>query len=380
MTATIPHPIPGDPVATEKVILIHGTFSAANEDQGNDWWQVGSPTYEAIRKRLPEHIDLVAQGELFHWSGENHERARNKAAKELLKYLKPLEAEGTQYHLIGHSHGGSVIWAALRLATARRKQLAGLRSWATVGTPFLHHRSRSPWHSINLFYMLLAAMLLVPAINVFSTLATLPYNLYAGNLEDGLIMRHSTEAGIVNSVLRAPFVEFLRGCGVPFTELEHGYRIGSYDPDSGQTATEFLLMTGEGWLILATIAALGYLLLLLGSWFVAPVMETLRISWENRLERLAFQQYRNSWLALWTPEDEAINGLRATQELSVNFLGKLVPRERIFISDSLSLVSRPWFWMAAPLYNLFVRPALDSAIRDIVVRAAQGNNRPARGW
>ncbi|PHR90697.1 MAG: hypothetical protein COA78_34680 [Blastopirellula sp.] len=361
----------------EQVILVHGTFAASDEDCGHAWWQVGSPAHEELQNRLPASISLAPEGNIFRWSGENDERARSKAAGELLEYLKPFESSGTPYHIIGHSHGGSVIWNALRTATSRRKHLRQLRSWSTVGTPFLHHRSRSPWNIVNIFYMIAAALLLIPALHTLSTLASIPYDLATNNLNNGIVIQSSDKAGLVTSVLRAPMLEVMKYCGMTFTETVDGIRVGSYDPSSGESISEFLFKTSEGWVILGAIVVFGYSTLLLSSWFIRPILESIRIRWEQRLEENAFAEYGDRWLGLWTPDDEAINGLRATLELSVSFLNRLVPRERIFLSDTVSLIYRPFFWVLAPIYNTALRPLLDSGIRQIVIRSAQGNNRPA---
>lgn len=361
----------------ERVILIHGTFAASDSDSGDAWWQVGSQTYRELQKKLPSSVSLAKQGEAFHWSGENNERSRNKAAVKLLEYLGKLEAAGTSYHLIGHSHGGSVIWSAMRIATLRNKPLHRLRSWSTVGTPFLHQRSRSPWNVLNMAQLLMAALLIYPAIRTFVSLVRLPYDLVSGKMDNGIIMRNGEEVGFVTAIVRAPLVEGLKLLGVSFTEVPGGTRVGSYTAESGQSAAEFLFMSREGLLILTGIAMLGYLLLLLGSWFVRPVLESWRFHLEHRLEQRAFDLYSGRWLGLWTQDDEAINGLRATLELSVTFLSRLVPRERIFFSDTISLVARPWFWIFAPVYNVAILPFLDSTIRGVVIRSAQGNNRPA---
>ncbi len=130
--------------AKEQVVLVHGTYASSEHDHGEAWWQVGSQAYQELQKRLPAQAELVGRGQVFRWSGENSERARSKAAAQLLDHLKAYENEGRPYHLIGHSHGGSVIWAALKLATLRRRDLKQLRSWSTVGTPFLHQRSARP--------------------------------------------------------------------------------------------------------------------------------------------------------------------------------------------------------------------------------------------
>jgi hypothetical protein len=46
--------------------------------------------------------------------------------------------------LIGHSHGGSAIWHALASSSLQRKRLNCLRSWSTVGTPFMNFRAEVP--------------------------------------------------------------------------------------------------------------------------------------------------------------------------------------------------------------------------------------------
>ena len=94
---------------SERVILVHGTFASSADDCGDGWWQVDSDTYKSLQSRLPSDVSLASEGSVFRWSGLNTERARSKAAVKLLRYLEPLEKSGQRYHLIGHSHGGSVI-------------------------------------------------------------------------------------------------------------------------------------------------------------------------------------------------------------------------------------------------------------------------------
>lgn len=112
----------------ELVLLIHGTFAGRAEDEGTSWWQQGSPAWQELSKRLPAGARMPERGEVFRWSGDNSARARIQAGHDLLERLLELETTGRGYHLIGHSHGGSVIWRPLRLATLRRKKLDGLKS------------------------------------------------------------------------------------------------------------------------------------------------------------------------------------------------------------------------------------------------------------
>ncbi len=361
----------------EKVILVHGTFASSAEDHGTGWWQIGSPAHRDLEKRLPPGVSLASEGELFRWSGENGERARSKAAAQLLDHLQQHEASGRPYHLIGHSHGGSVIWSALRLATARNQELKSLRSWSTVGTPFLHHQSRSPWSVGNIACMIMALLMLNPAARCLHGLVQMPYKVMTGQMEEGFIIRPAEEAGVVVATVRAPVLWGLESLGMRFTETESGIRLGNFDPESGESVAHFMFCSVDGWLILFAIALLGYFTLLLASFFLSSVSEVLRITWEKRLEQRAFANYRGRWLGIWTPDDEAINGLRATMELSVSFIGTLAVRERVFVSDVFSIPSRPIYRLFAPIYNRFFRPLLDSRIREIVVKTAQGNDRPA---
>lgn len=363
--------------ATEEVILVHGTFASSQDDEGKGWWQIGSPAHNDLQSRLPPNVSLASEGNLFRWSGENTERARSKAASQLLHFLKPYEESGKRYHLVGHSHGGSVIWAALRQSTARHKPLDHLKSWSTVGTPFLHHRSRSPWGAANIAYMMLAGLLLYPAARAFWALVKLPYDVVAGQFDGGVMIQPDSEASVVSLIIRTPILKGLELVGVGRTETADGIRLGSFDASSGESPAHFLFGTLEGWLIVGAILLFGYITLLLGSFFLSPVSEGIRIRWEKRLEQRAFSDYGQRWLGIWTEDDEAINGLRATMELTVSFVGNLVLRERIFVSDMISLPWRPLYRLAAPFYNRLLRPMLDSKIQEIVVKTAQGNDRPA---
>ena len=172
-------------------------------------------------------------------------------------------------------------------------------------------------------------------------------------------------------------LKLVEWAGVPLLTTDSGMRLGSYDPSTGQSLFAYLFFTWEGWVISLVILLGGYVFLILASLFLNPVLESLRIRAEKRLERTAMETYRGRWLGLWSSNDEAINGLRATLDLSVSFVGQITPRERILLSDYLSLLSRPYYWMLAPVFNHFLRPLLDRVVRSLVVKTAQGNNRPA---
>ena len=81
----------------ELVICVHGTYAAREADEGDSWWQRGSDVFRRLEKRLPAGIRSLPEGQLFHWSGENSERERIKAAVNLLDFLDQFESKGKRY-------------------------------------------------------------------------------------------------------------------------------------------------------------------------------------------------------------------------------------------------------------------------------------------
>lgn len=135
------------------VVLVHGTYAGSDADEGKGWWQRGSDASSRLLAMLPDDC-RYPEGRLFHWSGKNDYLARYHAGQSLLTFLCELEEKQQPYHVIAHSHGGSVLWYALLLGALRKKfsksqdetspcplGLPNLRSCATVGTPFLVFRS-----------------------------------------------------------------------------------------------------------------------------------------------------------------------------------------------------------------------------------------------
>lgn len=118
------------------VLLIHGTGAGAVQDKGEAWWQRESKFWHFLQGRLQGRGTIQPADRVFHWSGANSERERRAAANRLAAWFCEFERNRQPYHLIGHSHGGSVIWRALNEATAKGCPLAELRSCTTVGTPF----------------------------------------------------------------------------------------------------------------------------------------------------------------------------------------------------------------------------------------------------
>ncbi|MEO2049975.1 MAG: hypothetical protein ABGX16_25745 [Pirellulales bacterium] len=357
------------------VLLIHGTYAGSDSDAGDGWWQQGSQTWEELKSKLPRGTRLPEQGKLFHWSGENHERARIKASHQLLRRLQEMETTGQSYHLIGHSHGGSVIWGALRLAALRDEPLKRLKSWSTVGTPFMHHHTKSAFCVSNLLKLVLALFFLNPVFRMVRGLIVwISAALFGWQVN--MIASRDEEIG-VTSILRAPFLKLMELLQVAKKNLDGSIQIGTYDPTGNQTFFEYLFLSGEGLIILSICLLYMFVFAQLASLLLSPMLESLRIRNERRLEKKVAEQFGSLWLGVWSPDDEAINGLRATLDISVSFISRLVPRERVFLSDNTALLFRPYFWVLAPIYNHLLRPLLDSTVRSRVIKTAQGNNRPA---
>jgi hypothetical protein len=360
-----------DPV----VILVHGTFAGDARNSGDKWWQFGSRAANHLQTRLPAGVNIASDSDVFHWSGENSERARNKAAIDLLAHMERQEQAGRDYHLVGHSHGGSVIWNALRMATLRRRDLVHLKSWTTVGTPYLQHRGRRALDPMNMISMFAGMLLLPMAFRALMTLTTMVGHALTGN---NVIMKLAPDADIgYIAIIRSPIFAALNWIGVSVRNLPDGVYIGKYDPTKGQSLVDYFFTTPEGLLLLGVTMFVIYAFLHLSMLCIRPALESYRLRAEERLQLRTFEVYGLRSLSLWSPDDEAINGLRTTLEISINFVRKMIPQERVFLSDVVSCLSLPYFWIFSPIYNRWVQPRLDSVVRRMVIRSAQGNDRPA---
>lgn len=155
-------------------VLVHGTFADESDHDGDAWWQ----SEGVLARKLDTNETFVIP---FNWSGRNSETSRRSAGKRLWVLFSQLEEIGIPYSVLGHSHGGMLIWNALTFAKLwnsaesldsplvrmgtrpetylplkgleeyeipdRGDEKAGklplLKSWATVGTPFL--RLKKKW-------------------------------------------------------------------------------------------------------------------------------------------------------------------------------------------------------------------------------------------
>lgn len=153
----------------ERVILVHGTGASQPGPPGDEkWWEENSVFATELGKLLNEQIgDKSDSREIrrfeiksFGWSGANSESDRRKSGQILARELAELEVNGVPYHLIGHSHGGSVIWHALKTLTHKTRP-SMLGSWTTVGTPFLTFGDRGALYLLLLCLLSLSTFILV---------------------------------------------------------------------------------------------------------------------------------------------------------------------------------------------------------------------------
>lgn len=141
------HAVRGVEVAT--VVTVHGTYAHSGGmaealqiggDTPPEWWQQNSEFEADLKRAVTGSADGTLDVVPFTWSAANSETDRRKGGTALLKVLRQLDARGEPYALVGHSHGGSVIAAALIESVARGAPLTHLKRWITVGTPFVGMR------------------------------------------------------------------------------------------------------------------------------------------------------------------------------------------------------------------------------------------------
>jgi hypothetical protein len=239
---------PPDP-SLETIVMVHGTYAADQDDSGPQWWQDGS----AVRASFEETFRGRAACDIaFHWTGKNKESERLEAARRLLARLEFLRGSAG-VHLIGHSHGGLAIWRALCLGKRRGVDLSKVKSWATVGTPFLHFA----FDLAALNVVLASVAVSVGAVfGIWAVLTLLPY-------------------GIALAI-------------------------------SGSYLFEALALATCAAVALACASVRGLVQTLYAAW---------SSWWDSRAQADAWKEHGGKWLGLWSDDDEAIRGLRQSKKL-----------------------------------------------------------------
>jgi len=382
-------PQPFDPKTQELVILVHGTF-ANNPSKSHDdhlkWWQAGGEVWTKIDEKLPEqfHVASDKKKEVFSWSGDNSERDRRAGGRELFKHLQKLEKTGARYHLIGHSHGGSVIWHCLLESVKQRFRrrrnvsddklsLPGLQSYTTIGTPFLQLRSLglvsrfSPW-----FWMGVLIASMIATLALMSDLQTTEEFLM------NTVRMIPGEARILGESIEENDGEENDGeenDGEVFSNGNAGRNIITPPPNLPvvNLGGEFLRTV----LVLASVFA-AFLSMVMWAWASAVQLEASVVRQGARIRNQAFVEFGARWLGIWSRHDEAINGLRASLKLGGNIAPRIeVSGVTVFDFDRRMRFYRFFArWFVAPAFNLMVSWPSDRIIWKSVSRGMQGNDRP----
>jgi tetratricopeptide (TPR) repeat protein len=293
----------------ELLLLIHGTGAAAPEDRGPAWWQRGSRFVESLSDHLPPHFRCAPDNYVFHWSGANSETERREAGARLAQWVLQLEREERPYHLIAHSHGGGVTWFALREAVRAGSELVNLRSWTTVGTPFLHF---GPEGSAR-FY-------LPPVV---AALAILGWS-------------------------RAEMAAYVGHWRLMWT-----------DPTTPWRAMILLPIL---WLVMATIAGI-----LLRAVYI-KVRELVRQRIQRRLDEQTWARTAGRWHCVWAAADEALNGLASSRHLGGTVLPRSVVRSTLGWRRIVNWIETPF----RAIYNGVFAQAADEFIWQRLARMLQG--------
>jgi hypothetical protein len=313
-------------IDTPRLILVHGTFASDESDTGSKWWQLGSDFQTELEKRLTNHAIPVREQKLFKWQeDQNSETSRHNAARSLLGYLNKFEQAKIPYHLVGHSHGGSVIWDALKLSLQPRARLSIRRSsdkspldhmlsWTTVGTPFIHKSLvKWKWVTSGLF----AAVALI----------VLGVSLAVGA---GLLM-----------------------AAIYFEDI------------TLQTLTFVIGSPLIGWSIYVLLAG-----------FVTSFDDGRSLRQEKRLEDSAIRKYGYRWYGIWNGDDEAINSLRSAQNLNLDLIATRPLARSPFVGRFWWLLTLPAAWISQMIIKR-IAPTLNQFVSRLLKNKALGDDRPA---
>jgi len=137
------------------IVTVHGTNDARDEDEGQQWWQRGSPFAQRLTAALSARgIDGVAFMPL-HWTGANSDFDRMAGSMRLARLLRTLARQGRPHAILAHSHGGNVTVEALA-QTPPAPETRG--SIVSFGTPFFARRLKAVPRVIAVFQVLLGVV------------------------------------------------------------------------------------------------------------------------------------------------------------------------------------------------------------------------------
>lgn len=258
------------------ILTVHGTF-ASGPDDGDKWWQRGSAFESHVRELVEAEVGAL-QWRPVGWDGLNSETSRRNAGAKLYKVMQEHEQRGEPYCVIGHSHGGSVISAALLEAARNNDSLPRLASWICVATPFLAMRK-------NRF--------------LFSRIGPFGKAAYGGFVLGALAGAIATIVDFLGEVIEVGGF----GIGIPPSIV--------------------VLSAAEAALVISTPLLLVYA-------YARYRERNGLLLYQARTRKLLETTFGQRWISFWHANDEAVHGLKALRTLEVNIFspGFAVPAVR----------------------------------------------------
>ena len=272
-----------------KFITVHGTGDNIADPDDPKWWQ---PESDFSR-------DLLAQaggGKIvpFVWDGKNDELSRRDAAEKLLWELTEYDEREEDVTLIGHSHGGSVISTALKLATSTKRDFDHIKGVITVGTPFIRMKpQRWLWERLDFsgqLALLYSIFLTFLVISSFITIVIFGVSM--------------TDAGQMGEA--AEMVQQRKG-------------MDEYAVQVQQMEAQIEAARNDRTVALATISS-SMLFIGLTWYMLLRSQRRIRALHSKQVAQEFHDQFSLVWTALFDKRDEAINGLRRVYDLNLTLM------------------------------------------------------------
>jgi hypothetical protein len=146
------------------IFTVHGTFAKASTGDTKEWWEPGSEFDQELRRCVVAGDGSDLKLEPVVWEATNSETARRRGAVTLRSQIESALKRGDRYSIVGHSHGGSIVFTCLVSHFLKRHE-EKLGSIVTVGTPYLIHNPISETRALS--------FLLNVAVGITSWLAVL---------------------------------------------------------------------------------------------------------------------------------------------------------------------------------------------------------------
>ncbi|MBK7227096.1 MAG: alpha/beta hydrolase [Saprospiraceae bacterium] len=147
------------------VVFVHGTF--ASTEKG--WASIEDDFHRNLNLEFYNITGTFFNFTAFPWSGLNSLCERQSAAANLAFELSRQSRYFKRIHLIGHSHGGSVIEIVLQenYTNISKDWIPKLKSWITIGTPFYVYSGNINFTNKKILAVSLSiAVLMVPLITL----------------------------------------------------------------------------------------------------------------------------------------------------------------------------------------------------------------------